>query len=70
MREAADLAPDPARAVRAALEYGRTLLHANRPAEAVEVLQGAAAALSGGDPDLAEQINAELIASSRRLAEY
>ena len=70
LAEAADEGPDPVQAARASLEYGRTLFHANRPADAIEVLQRAGVLLGDADPDLAEQIDAELIGSSRWLTDY
>jgi DNA-binding CsgD family transcriptional regulator len=70
LAEAADEGPDPVRAARASLEYGRMLFHANRPADAIDVLQRAGALLGDEDPDLAEQIDAELIGSSRWLTDY
>jgi DNA-binding CsgD family transcriptional regulator len=64
-------ADDPVQAARAALEYGRVLLYANRPADALEALTAAADRPGHIDPDLRERLEAKIIFSTRFwLAEY
>jgi DNA-binding CsgD family transcriptional regulator len=63
-------ASDPVRRARAALEYGRTLFHANRPADGLQAMLDAGEALGDSEPDLRERLEAEVIGSARWLAEY
>jgi DNA-binding CsgD family transcriptional regulator len=63
-------AGDPVRRGRAALEYGRTLFHANRPADGLQVMLDASEGLADSEPDLRERLEAEIIGSARWLAEY
>jgi tetratricopeptide (TPR) repeat protein len=56
--------------VAALVEYSRVLFHANRPEEAVELLRGAVDEVDIADPDLREQLDADLIVSAMWLADY
>jgi DNA-binding CsgD family transcriptional regulator len=64
-------AVDPVQLARAAVEYGRVLLYANHPAEALDALRSAADGPGEIDPDLRERLEAEIIFSTRFwFAEY
>ena len=63
-------ATDPIERARAALDCGRTLFHANRRSEALEVLGDAVVALGDADPDLHERLVAEIIATARWSRDY
>ena len=67
---AVESAPDAERRVPALLEYARALFYANRPGDAVELLRGSVDGLDDADPDLREQVEAELVASSMWLIDY
>jgi len=58
-------ANSPVQAARAAVEYGRVLLYANRPAEALGALRSVADRSGDIDPDLRERLEAEIIFSTR-----
>jgi DNA-binding CsgD family transcriptional regulator len=69
LESAVQLASEPSRRARAALEYGRTLFYGNRLVDAIAVLSEASDALGDDDPDLKEHFDAEIIGSARWVAD-
>ena len=64
LHEALRATDEPLRHARLALELGRSLFRLNRGPEAAKVLEGAITKLGGGEPELCEQLEAELINSA------
>jgi class 3 adenylate cyclase/DNA-binding CsgD family transcriptional regulator len=64
LKEALAATDEPLRHARLALELGRSLFRLNRGPEAARVLERAIAKLEGGEPELCELLEAELINSS------